>query len=84
MSGFYLLWVTSNPAIVNLQLQSSQRRRPRRHLALAAGGLEGRGDAQQLVVVIGATGEGQPHRHADIGHHPHGDGDGRHPEMANG
>ena len=78
------LFSQNEPERFNSQHKSPQRRRTRRHHTLAAGGLEGRGDAQQVIVVIGATGEGQAHRHADIGHHPHGDCDGRHAEMANG
>src|SRR5690606_32838730 len=45
---------------------AGQRRRTRRYPAAIAGGLEGRGQAQQAGVVIGATGKGQSHRHADV------------------
>ena len=63
---------------------SPQRRGARRDLALAAGGFERGAKAQQVVVVIGAAGEGEAYRHADIGHHAHGDGDGGYAQMADG
>ena len=57
--GVFLLFQKESERFKSQQ-HSPQRRRPWRHHTLAAGGLEGRGEAQQLVYITGASGADHP------------------------
>lgn len=59
------------PALACHEHIVGQRRRARRDGAALGGALVVAGDRQQRHVVIGLAGEGQPDRHADVGHGAH-------------
>ena len=50
--------------------------------ATCSGTIKSPGIGKKIGIVIGSASEGQPHRHLDIAHHAHGDGDRGDTEVA--